>query len=178
MGEPAPIEPETKDWTVVVTDGCSECGFDPHVPVPDIGSRLRTTIPQWSAVLARPDATVRPQPTVWSPLEYACHVRDVCRVFRERLDLMRAQDDPPFPDWDQDGAAVRDRYFAQDPATVVEQYADEAEAAAAAFDSLMPDEYGRPGRRSNGSTFTIETLGVYFLHDIEHHVHDVTGSPR
>jgi hypothetical protein len=37
------------------------------------------------------------------------------------------------------------------------------------------EEYERPGRRSNGSVFTVETLGVYFLHDIEHHVHDVTN---
>ena len=85
MDEPAAIEPETKDWTAVITAGCAECGFDPAVPVTDIGSRVRTTIPQWSAVLSRPDAAVRPQPTVWSPLEYASHVRDVARVFGDRL---------------------------------------------------------------------------------------------
>ena len=34
----------------------------------------------------------------------------------------------------------------------------------------------RPGRRSNGSVFTVETLGRYFLHDVLHHLHDV-GHP-
>ena len=136
MSEPPHIEPETTDWTVVITAGCAECGFDPDVPVTDIGSRLRTTIPQWSAVLARPDAAVRPQPTVWSPLEYACHVRDVCRIFGERLELMRTEDDPLFANWDQDETAVRERYFTQEPAMVAEQYADEAEATAAAFDAV------------------------------------------
>ncbi len=174
MDEPAAITPETKDWTVVVTNGCTECGFDPVVRVPDLGSRIRTTVPQWVAVLAGPDAAVRPQPAVWSPLEYACHVRDVCRIFRGRLELMRTEDDPVFENWDQDDTAVRDRYFAQDPATVAEEYAEQAEATAAAFDTVTAEEYGRPGRRSNGSVFTVETLGVYFLHDLEHHVHDVT----
>jgi len=27
--------------------------------------------------------------------------------------------------------------------------------------------------RSNGSQFTVETLAVYFLHDVEHHLYDV-----
>lgn len=34
----------------------------------------------------------------------------------------------------------------------------------------------RPGRRSNGSVFTVRTLGQYFLHDVVHHLHDV-GAP-
>ncbi|MHB8274233.1 MAG: hypothetical protein ACYDC9_05635 [Dermatophilaceae bacterium] len=33
----------------------------------------------------------------------------------------------------------------------------------------------RTGRRSNGSVFTIETLGQYILHDVAHHLHDVRG---
>jgi hypothetical protein len=41
------------------------------------------------------------------------------------------------------------------------------------FDAVPDGAWGRPGRRSNGSTFTVESLGRYFLHDIEHHLHDV-----
>src|SRR6187551_2418321 len=37
-----------------------------------------------------------PTPQVWSPLEYACHVRDVHRVFGERVQMMLAVDDPLF----------------------------------------------------------------------------------
>jgi hypothetical protein len=46
---------------------------------------------------------------------------------------------------------------------------------AADFASVRADERDRPGRRSNGSVFTVETLGSYFLHDLEHHAHDVSG---
>ena len=173
---PAPIEPETKDWTFVLEAGCAECGFDPVAVTPaDIGPRLRATVPRWTAVLARPAATERPAPTVWSPVEYACHVRDTCRIFRERLALMLDEDNPGFANWDQDETAVADAYWAQDPATVSTAYDEQATATAALFDSVGPGQYDRPGRRSNGSVFTVASFGRYFLHDIEHHLDDVSG---
>lgn len=49
------------------------------------------------------------------PLAYACHLRDVCRVYTERLALMSTQDDPHHPNWDQDATAVEDRYLVHDP---------------------------------------------------------------
>ncbi|WP_200209544.1 DinB family protein [Micromonospora coerulea] len=173
MQQPPAITPETADWTFVITEGCAECGFSPQ-EVTATGDRLRATIPTWRAVLARDDATVRPVPTVWSPVEYACHVRDTCRIFRGRLELMLGEDDPVFANWDQDATAVEEGYFHQDPAVVADQLAVEAEATAAAFDAVRADQWERPGRRSNGSVFTVATFAVYFLHDIEHHVHDVT----
>ena len=65
----------------------------------------------------------RPRPDVWSPLEYACHVRDVFRLFDQRLGLMLAEDDPQFANWDQDDTAVDDRYGEQDPAVVAGELA-------------------------------------------------------
>ena len=70
--EPAAIEPEDKDWTYVITDGCPECGFRPQGPT-RTAALLRATLPAWRQALARPDATERPAPTVWSPVEYASH---------------------------------------------------------------------------------------------------------
>lgn len=176
MDDEAPqVPPETKDWTFVIADGCEECGFQPQSPR-TTGERLRATIPQWQERLEENDATQRPASTVWSPVEYACHVRDVCRIFRGRLALMLGEDDPVFANWDQDAAAVEGDYFHQDPATVAGEYAREAEATAEAFDAVAGEQWQRPGRRSNGSTFTVETFAVYFLHDIEHHVHDVAAS--
>jgi hypothetical protein len=54
----------------------------------------------------------------------------------------------------------------------------EAEATAVAFDAIQPDQWARPGRRSNGSVFTVGTFAVYFLHDVEHHVHDISRGGR
>jgi hypothetical protein len=164
--------PDTRDWTFVIEAGCQQCGFSQQ-PAELTGDRLRAAIPRWQAALSRPDAASRPIPTVWSVLEYGCHVRDVCQLYRQRLALMVEQDDPVFVDWNQDVAAVQGQYHQQDPAGVSQQLAAEAQATAAAFDAVT--EWDRPGRRSNGSVFTIGTFAVYFLHDIEHHLHDVAG---
>ncbi|MEH0844228.1 DinB family protein [Micromonospora sp. CPCC 205711] len=172
MPQPHVIPPETADWTFVIEDGCAQCGFSPQ-DVATTGDRLRGTVPVWREALARADAARRPAPTVWSPVEYACHVRDTCRIFRGRLELMLGQDDPVFPNWDQDATAVEDDYFHQAPAEVADQLATEAAATAAAFDAVRTEQWDRPGRRSNGSVFTVRTFAVYFLHDVAHHVHDI-----
>jgi hypothetical protein len=41
---------------------------------------------------------------------------------------------------------------------------------------MAGDQWERPGRRSDGARFTVESIGRYYLHDIEHHLWDVTGS--
>ena len=87
-----------------------------------------------------PAVTARPQPAVWSPLEYGAHVRDVFRLFDQRLLLMLTEDDPRFANWDQDETAIRERYAEQDPEVV----ADELEAAA--------EHHGRPHRRASVRT--------------------------
>ena len=43
------------------------------------------------------------------------------------------------------------------------------------IDAVSGDTWERRGIRSNGSEFTVATLAVYFLHDVEHHLHDVEG---
>ncbi|MDP3894119.1 DinB family protein, partial [Nocardioides sp.] len=124
-------------------------------------------------------ATLKRRPRVdrWSVLEYACHVRDVHRIFEERLALMLGQDDPLFANWDQDETAVTDRYAEQDPAVVLPDLVAAAESVAAAYDGVTGDQWARPGRRSNGSVFTVESMGRYHLHDVVHHLVDVVG-PR
>jgi hypothetical protein len=170
-----PIEPETKDWTFVLDEACPECGFDTReISGRDVPALIRDNVAVWPGRLARPDARTRPDDSTWSPLEYACHVRDVYLRFAQRLELMRAQDDPLFPNWDQDAAAVADRYGEQDPATVAAELQAAGEAIAQAFEAVPDGEWSRIGRRSDGAKFTIDSLARYFVHDSVHHVHDVT----
>jgi len=88
---------------------------------------------------------------------------------------MLAEDDPLFANWDQDATAIERQYDRQDPTEVAQELAIETRAIAAAFETVQADLWDRPGRRSNGSMFTVATLAIYFLHDIEHHVHDISG---
>ncbi|OLF10989.1 methyltransferase type 12 [Actinophytocola xinjiangensis] len=171
------IAPDTKDWTWVLRRPCQECGFDATAVAPDeVPALLRRTAAAWPALLTGdhlPDAARRPAPDKWSPLEYACHVRDCCRVYAERLHLMRTEDDPAYPNWDQDVTAVQDRYAEQDPATVAVELTEAAEVLAAAFERV--DDWTRTGSRGDGATFTIDTFARYFIHDPIHHLYDVTG---
>ncbi|MFT4294823.1 MAG: DinB family protein [Micropruina sp.] len=172
--EPAAIPPDTKDWTWVIEQGCPECGWTPP-PATEVASRVHATVPRWETVLRRPDVTVRARPERWSALEYGCHVRDVCRIFGTRLTQLLTEDGPTFSNWDQDEAAVAGRYHAQDPLAVAGEYAAAAEHTAGLFDGVRADQWQRRGTRSNGSEFTVATLGCYFLHDLEHHLADVAG---
>jgi SAM-dependent methyltransferase len=171
------IEPDTKDWTWVLERPCPECGFEAaRVDPADLGPAIRDNAAGWRAVLAQPGATQRPDDQTWSPLEYACHVRDVNRRFVERLTLLLEQDQPEFPNWDQDATAIEDRYDLQDPAVVADEVGEAAETVAARYDALVDaDEQtrSRRGVRSDGSVFTVDSLGRYHLHDLVHHAHDV-----
>lgn len=169
-----PIQPDLKDWTWVLQRPCPECGFDgPAVDRAELPGAIRDNARGWQEVLAGPDVPVRPADNVWSPLEYACHVRDVHVLFDQRVHLMLDQDDPRFANWDQDVTAVEQDYGSQDAAEVARELSAAAEAVATTYSSVAGDQWQRPGRRSNGSAFTVDTLGRYHLHDVVHHLHDV-----
>ena len=94
------------------------------------------------------------------------------RVFAGRTTLMLEQDDPLFENWDQDETAVADHYDTQDPADVAPQMVEAGERVADVFDAVPDDAWSRTGRRDDGASFTVATFAQYFLHDIEHHLHD------
>lgn len=172
-GDPA-ITPDDKDWTWTLRERCPECGFTAaDVTGAEIASLVSAFTAPWAGVLTRPDAVVRPSPSTWSALEYACHVRDVCRLFEQRLGLMLAHDAPTFDNWDQGETAVADRYGEQDPGTVAAELTAAGESFARAYAEVPSDAWGRTGIRSNGSEFTVLTLGQYGLHDLRHHLWDV-----
>lgn len=171
------VEPDTKDWTWVLDRPCPDCGFDAAAGTVDrIGAVVRDNATTWEAVLTLPEAAQRPDPTTWSPLEYACHVRDVNRIFDQRVRLMLTEDGPRFANWDQDETAVAERYAEQDPATVSVELLEAAAAVAEVYDTVPPDAWERRGFRSNGSEFTIASIGRYHLHDLVHHAWDVRAA--
>jgi hypothetical protein len=102
-------------------------------------------------------------------------VRDVLKLYDHRLTLMLTEDDPLYPNWDQDDTAIADRYDTQDPATVADELAAAAEAIAARFAAVSGAQWDRRGRRGDGAAFTVETFARYFVHDPVHHLYDVTG---
>ena len=171
------IVPDGKDWTWVLERPCPDCGFVATDVASDqiAGMVLALTAP-WPDLLERADVRTRPAPHVWSVLEYGCHVRDVCRVFETRVELMLDHDEPAFDNWDQDDAARAGQYERQDPASVAAELGSAADRLARAFLRVPDDGWVRGGVRSNGSRFTVLTLGRYLLHDLRHHLHDVDAT--
>lgn len=171
---PDGVEPDTKDWTWVLHRRCDACGFDPHVvDARVLAERIRASAHGWDRLLAAPVSRERPSPSVWSTAEYGAHVADVGRVMAGRLTRILTEDDPLFENWDQDAAAIDGGYADREGAEIARDLAVSVESLAEVYAGVPDEAWDRPGRRSNGSVFTAATLGVYALHDLEHHRVDV-----
>jgi len=170
-------EPDTKDWTWVLDARCPDCGFDARLPGrSDLAPLTLEMARRWESALVGIDEPARrPSPAVWSPLEYACHSRDVLALASFRVQLMLAEDAPRYPNWDQDETALAEDYSSQDIAVVREQLAHEAERFAFVVAAVPDDGWARTGLRGDGAEFTVESFTRYLLHDPIHHLTDVTG---
>lgn len=172
------IVPDTKDWTWILSRRCPECGLDCQGFAREtVAGMVHANADAWQEVLVRRgDVRCRPSPGIWSALEYGCHVRDVLRLYNERLLLMLTADGPRYANWDQDATAVASRYAEQDPAAVAGSLREAADVIAARFEDVSGSQWQRTGSRSDGARFTIESFARYFIHDVIHHLYDVTGA--
>jgi hypothetical protein len=166
-----------------VVEGCDECGFayEDHLPplvvdeMASLGSRYRQRLhvdpgdEERVALLRR-----RPNPEVWSALEYACHVRDVLLAQRERLFLALVEDCPSFAPIYREQRVVLAGYAREDPGAVAEHLEVAAALVAAAFRGVDEEGWRRecvynfpaPAKRS------IVWLAAHTLHEGEHHLRD------
>lgn len=168
------IVPDDKDWTWTLEQPCPQCGLSvASIPADEVAPRVRTYTDPWSGVLTRRGADRRPGPTTWSPLEYACHVRDVCALFATRAALMLTGEHPVFANWDQDRTALEHHYAEQDPATVSLALSTASAALADVYTAVSGPQWDLLGDRSDGSSFSVLSLGRYALHDLGHHLWDV-----
>ena len=169
------IGADDKDWTWVLTRPCPDCGFDASTcPAEDVPEEVRRNAVAWKGLFEEGAIrTGRPNDSTWSTLEYACHVRDVYRRYRQRIELMLTREDPLFPNWDQDASAVDDAYDSQHPAEVLDELTSAAEQLASQLSTVSDLSWSRTGRRSDGATFTVGTIARYMIHDPIHHVWDV-----
>ena len=171
---PAPVPPEERDWLVVLETGCDECGWAPGEPTL-VTETLEKAVPRWEKVLSRETASQRPEATVWSPVEYACHVRDMVRLLGERVSAMLNSDDPTFEDWDGNAKAVELDYHAVPPAEIAADMKRCTAATVPVLAAVSGQQWVRKGHRSDGALFTVASLAVYMSHEVEHHLRDVAG---
>ncbi|WP_432839114.1 DinB family protein [Dactylosporangium sp. CA-092794] len=158
-------------------DQCEECGFGyPGVGAADVPLRLRGFAQRYAGALAAAaDVRRRPEPDVWSPLEYTCHFRDVLRWQRDRIELALRADAPEFVPMGRDELVITAAYNRQDPAAVVDGLAAAADLLATAFAALGPAELARVGRYPWPEPVerTLLWLGRHTVHEGEHHLMDI-----
>jgi hypothetical protein len=161
---------------------CGECGFTyAEVSAEAIPGRLREAGPRFAAALAAVTGPrLRPEPDVWSPLEYVCHVRDVLRVQGERVALALAADEPEFAPMGREERVVADAYNDQEPRVVLAELAGAAEELARDFGALTPAQWARTGVYNwpVAESRTLLWLGRHTVHEVEHHLMDVIRSDR
>lgn len=172
--------------TVPAVDGvCEECGFDyDGLSDAETIEQVRGFGRKYRAPLSRGlpgeslDDLVRAHPLdgVWSALEYACHVRDVFEVQRARIELAQAEDTPTFESMDRDGRVVRDAYNTQDPATVADALATNAEALAVTLEGLSDEGWARTGIYHYPDLPTerpVRWITRHTAHEGRHHLLDI-----
>lgn len=158
-------------------DHCDECGFTYDLATDgDAGPAIVAGAGEIAALLdgGGDPLVTRRRADVWSPLEYACHVRDVLLVQRERVLQARREDSPTFAPMGRDERVDHDGYADQDPAAVARQIRDAAALFANVLDRLGPDRdrtviynYPRPLERS------LRWVAVHTVHEVRHHLLDI-----
>jgi DinB superfamily len=175
---------ETPGTTPAVDGVCEECGFDyDRLSEAEVVDTVRAFGRRYRAPLSRGlpgeslDDLVRahPLPGVWSALEYACHVRDVFAVQRERVEQAVAVDLPTFESMRREERVVEERYNEQDPATVIEALAANAEAMAATLAGLDPAGWFRRGiyQYPQPTERDVAWIARHTVHEGHHHLLDV-----
>jgi S-DNA-T family DNA segregation ATPase FtsK/SpoIIIE len=158
---------------------CLECGFRSElVELDEISGRLRSLGPSFVGVLRGVDpalASRRPAPSVWSALEYACHVRDVFLIQRERAVLAQVQDNPRVARMNRDERVALCRYDAHALPDVLGQLAMAAELCATVFDGLDEAAWARPlvYPWPEATERDVAWVGRHTVHEGEHHLMDV-----
>ena len=165
-------------------DRCDACAFVyADLPLEDAPARLRALADTYEDRLVVHDRSVlrtRPAPDVWSPLEYACHVRDVFQVQRERTLLALAEDTPAYEPMRREERVVERRYNAQDPVVVASEIGVAADALAATFEGLDRDGWARTGIYNwpTRSERDLAWLARHTVHEGIHHLRDVDAGLR
>jgi hypothetical protein len=162
-----------------MADRCEECGFEyDEAGAGQSGRNIVALVERLVPLLLDPsgDLVSRREPEVWSPLEYACHIRDVLLVQRERVLMARRVDRPTLEPMGREERVDHDGYREQDAADVARQVIDAGRLFAGVLARLGPADWDRcvvynypsPSERS------LRWVAVHTVHEVRHHLQDIT----
>ncbi|MFJ5592653.1 DinB family protein [Streptomyces noursei] len=157
---------------------CRECGFAYGLSLaPAVSELIKGCTGEYEDLLRIEPTALRQRsaPQVWSALEYACHVRDVLLIQRERALAARHRDRPVAEPMGRDERVDHDGYAEQRPADVARQLHDAAWLFGNVLDRLPPAAWDRtlvytyPERAER----SLRWLAVHTLHELRHHLQDM-----
>jgi DinB superfamily len=159
-------------------DRCDECGFEYDERASAAAApSIVTGVADFVAILTDDgvDLRSRRHPAVWSPLEYACHVRDMLLVQRERVLAARRTDRPECVPMGRDERVDHDGYADQKPGDVGRQLGDAAKLFANVLSRLGESDWRRtvvytyPERAER----SLRWVAIHTVHEVRHHLLDV-----
>jgi S-DNA-T family DNA segregation ATPase FtsK/SpoIIIE len=159
---------------------CAECGYCyGALGRPGIAPELRALARRYRDVLHGSGGErlrAHPRADTWSALEYACHVRDVLAVQRQRVQLARTEEQPAFASMRREERVLEERYNAQEPTEVAGRIQGGADALATTLEALDDAGWRRTGVYQWPTTAvrTVEWIGRHTVHECVHHLQDIS----
>jgi hypothetical protein len=183
VSEPLPFERGVTMFAFVgydtLADTCARCGFVYDLARAEIVCRTRADAASFVERIAELDASAvrrRPARDVWSPLEYACHVRDILRIQRERLELIQRETNPSLTPMGRDERVIEERYNEQEPDVVTHEVVDAARSLAERLEALDAAGWERTATYNypTAKLRSVEWIGAHTVHELQHHRLDIT----
>jgi hypothetical protein len=160
----------------VTHERCDACGFDGSgYDDESLLNSLREQGDRWRSLLdaAGPQLRERPEPLVWSSIEYAAHTRDILALHAFGVEQALTSDEPVFPE-------ISDDLVDSAAANYGDLMPEEVLIELTAQGSLLADVAGQAGAEtwSRGLTIgehrsDVRQLLEHALHDSLHHLGDV-----
>jgi hypothetical protein len=170
-------------WARAQTDQCPQCGLHPGAMERErLGDALLESAAAWRDFLVTADDSYLravPGPGIFSPIQYGAHVRDIQRVYGDRILLMLKEESPVFPQFNPDEGewAAFNRLGVAELADGIDA---QAQRLAGILGELRPEDWSRTMIRDGGSDgvyeFTVAGLASYAVHESQHHLQDANGT--
>lgn len=121
-----------------------------------------------------PDSVIRrrPEPGVWSALEYTAHVADMVELLAPTIRRIEVEDDPRLNEFDPDERAEEEEYNTEALAEVLGRLETACADLSNTVEFMDPDAWLRTGRYDWGERQAID-IARNATHELTHHFRDV-----
>jgi hypothetical protein len=170
-------------WTRIQRDPCPQCGDHPAAaPATSLAGLVVERADGWREFLLSADDTylrTNPGPVIFSPIQYAAHVRNMLQISGDRVMLGRDQDSPTVPMHDP-ADDEWESYNHVDVEAIAGDLASQARRLAEVLDGLDASAWSRVVINDRGKygvyTFTLAGLACNAVHEEYHHLLDANGT--